>query len=247
MGASAVLTPEGLIAIIAGIDHDGSYRDNVEVLVPGETFPLPGPQITGRVMHQLTPLDVAGVPQFFLTGGLGEDGLVGSISKWNGHQTGDFATQIGMELQVPRARHQATALPGARILISGGAGDLTERIDDGLSIPSVELIDAESGTVWLVGDSLDVPRQRHVAVAISGDRVLICAGLDSSGTALGSCEVYDSETESLAGFLGGSMSPGGAGVSAAPLPDGRVIFVGGSDSSGADNSVYIYTPTDWQD
>jgi len=250
LGASAVLTPEGKIAVIAGIDDNGAYRDTVVVLDPRTGSRLlvdEPPKNTGRVMHQLTPLEVAGVPQFFLTGGLGESGLVESISEWNGNLGGEFSTQRGMELKVPRARHQATALPGARILISGGAGDLTERIDDGLSIPSVELIDAESGTGWLIGDTLDVPRQRHVAVAISGDRVLICAGLDSSGAALGSCEVYDSETESLSGFLGGSMSPGGAGVSAAPLPDGRVIFAGGSDSSGADNSVYIYTPTDWQD
>jgi len=247
LGASAVLTPQGLIAVVRGIDDDGDYRETIEILLPGETFPITGPQIAGRVMQQMTPMEVGGEPRYFLSGGLGAEGLIAGIGVWDGRQTSDLLSPIGMTLGVPRARHQATALSGGRLLISGGAGNLTDRTEHGLSIPSAEIVDGETGQVWLVNDVLDVPRQRHVAVAIPGDRVLLCAGQDSSGTSLGSCEVYDSETESFSGFLGGSMSPGGAGVSAAPLPDGRVLFTGGGNASGADDSLYIYTPPDWQD
>jgi len=247
LGASAVRTPEGLIAVVAGIDDDNGYRETVEVLVPGETFPITGPQITGRVMQQLTPLEVAGTPQFFLSGGWGEEGLVASVERWDGRQTSEFSSQIGMVLEVPRARHQATALADGLLFISGGAKDLTSREDHGLSVSSAELIDTESGEVWTVDDSLGVPRQRHVAAAIPGNRVLLCAGVDSSGTSLGSCEVFDVTTETFSGFSAGSMSPGGPGVSSAALPDGRILFSGGSDGSGADNSLYIYTPPDWQD
>ncbi len=247
LGASVTRTPEGLIAVVAGIDDDGAYRETVEVLVPGETFPITGPQITGRVMQQLTPVEVAGAPHFFLSGGLGADGLVEPIERWDGRQTSDFSSQIGMVLETPRARHQATALSGGLLFVSGGANNLTSREDHGSSLSSAELIDTESGEVWTVNDSLGVPRQRHVAAAIAGNRVLLCAGVDSAGTSLGSCDVFDIETETFSGFSAGSMSPGGAGVSAAALPDGRILFTGGSDSSGADDSLYIYTPPDWQD
>lgn len=247
LGASAVRTPEGLIAVVAGLNDDGLYRETVEVLVPGEAFPINGPQITGRVMQQLTALEVGGAPQFFLSGGLSEEGLVASIEKWDGRQTSDFSSPIGMTLEAPRARHQATALADGLLLISGGADSLEFYTEHGRSLSSAEIVDTETGEVWTTNDSLGVPRQRHIAASIAGDRVLLCGGIDSAGTSLGSCEIYDAKTETFFGFSGGSMSPGGAGVSAASLPDGRVLFAGGSDSDGADDSLYIYTPPDWQD
>jgi hypothetical protein len=137
-------------------------------------------------------------------------------------------------------------MSNGRILISGGAGNISDRTEQGLSIPSGEIVDVETNEVWTIGDTLDVPRQRHVAVSIADDRVLLCGGVNDAGEALGSCEIYDSESSSFHGFLGGSLSPGGAGVSAVSLPDGRVFFAGGGSSQSADNSLYIYTPPVWQ-
>ena len=246
LGASSAITPEGQIAVVGGIDDDGGFRTTVEILLPGETFPIAGPEIQGRVMQEFTTIEVGGELRYFLTGGLGAAGLIDTVEIWDGRQTSDFIAPPGMTLEVARARHQATPMSNGRILISGGAGNLSDRTEQGLSIPSGEIVDVETNEVWTIGDTLDVPRQRHVAVPIADDRVLLCGGVNDAGEALGSCEVYDSESSSFHGFLGGSLSPGGAGVSAASLPDGRVFFAGGGSSQSADNSLYIYTPPVWQ-
>ena len=241
-------TEAGLIALVGGLDDDGAYRSTVDMIRPGEGFTVPGPTIEGREMHQLTALEHDGPEVYAVTGGLGASGLLDTIEYWDGRQTSDFTPPFpGAALQVARARHQATFLESGHLLVTGGATGLTSRGELGSSLASAELIDVDLGTVSLSTDSLDVPRQRHVAVAIPRNRVLICAGIDSSLNTLGSCEVYDAETDSFSGFLGGSMNPGGPGVAAASFPDGRVFFLGGGSSNGADGSLYVYTPPQWQD
>ena len=247
LGAQALFSPEGLVAVVGGLDDDGEFRTSVEMLIPGESLPIGGPEIEGRVLHELTELSTAAGPRYVLSGGLGSSGTADSLQVWDGRQTSDFVAPLGSVLSVPRARHRATALADGRLLITGGANGLNDRTDHGYSIPSAELFDPESNEVRLLGDNMDVARQRHVAVAIPGDRALICAGVDSQNNPLGSCEVFDAASETFSSFGRGAMSPGGAGVNAHPLSDGRVLFVGGSGPEGPDNSIYLYTPPSWQD
>ncbi|MEE2828114.1 MAG: kelch repeat-containing protein [Myxococcota bacterium] len=247
LGARAAINSDGLLAVVGGIDESGNHLSSVSILVPGANLALEGPAFSGRHLHQLTEVQVGGQQRFVVTGGLDSTGLADQIELWDGSQTSQFSAPPGAVLQTPRARHQAVPLSFGRVLIAGGATDLTDRTDQGTSLGSAEIFDPVAGTVVPSNDALDVPRQRHVAVPIPGDRVLICAGQDSAENSLSSCEIYDSETDSFSGFPGGSMTPGGPGIAAAALPDGRVFFVGGGESSETGTFLYIYTPPDWQD
>jgi hypothetical protein len=127
-----------------------------------------------------------------------------------------------------RGGHSATLLPNGTVLVVGGAD------------APAELYDPAAGT-WSATGSMTSARNRagHVAVALSGGRVLVAGG--SAGGVLSSTEIYDMSTGTWATV--GGMAVGRAGHAGALLPDGTVLVAGGRDGSVYIASTEVFDPT----
>lgn len=127
-----------------------------------------------------------------------------------------------------RARngHTCTLLPDGRVLVCGGSGDAT-------------------GEVYSPGSDswqLLTMAQQHVfaqATRLLDGTVLVTGGLDGSGAAGASAELFNGS-----GFVSaGTLVTGRAGHAACRLVDGRVMLIGGSTGTGLENlltSIEIY-------
>jgi hypothetical protein len=142
--------------------------------------------------------------------------------------------QFGLtgSMSVPRSQQTATLLRDGRVLITGGSGD-----------NGAELYDPPAGKFGPTG-SLNVVRMGgHTATLLRDGRVLIAGGRDNSASqnALASAELYDPGTGEFSPT--GSMSQPRAGQTATLLQDGRVLVVGGFNSShGSLASAELYDP-----
>lgn len=233
------------IALIGGFNAAGQYSNEIWLVNPLNGDDQIGPAAPIREQHAVTDLSSPDNPLFLASGGVtASGGPRADLFLWDGDPAGTVDTLDDMTLAVPRMRHQATRLTDGRVLFTGGStGDSSVgEADQGASTNSAEVFDPVFRALTETEGSMLVERQRHVAVLLADERVLVCAGEDSDGDALGSCEVYIPGDDAFEAFTGGSMSPGGPGVAAVPFPDGRVLFVGGASSSEADDSVYLYTP-----
>jgi hypothetical protein len=243
MGFRAAFVQDGRIALVGGFDDTGEYNRVLRLLDPATGGEVPAYQAVAQEQHTITTFSVAGNERVLIAGGVDHVGGLGDLLLWTGLEEDAPDPQDGLQLNEPRARHQATSLGNGQVLITGGAGDLTDPTDQGRSLDSAEIFDPQYHSVTLLNEPMLAPRQRHVAVAIPHDRILICAGEDTQGTPLSSCETYDIDTGFFDIFTSGSMSPGGPGIASTPLGDGRIIFAGGlADDGGPGRSIWIYTP-----
>ena len=136
-----------------------------------------------------------------------------SVALWNGEDNVDYMG--GLSLSVSRARHQATAIGSTgKVLITGGATNLSSELDLGESLGTAEIFDLATQSLEPTDGAMLIPRQRHVAIELEGNRVLVCAGISTDNSPLSSCEVFDLATGEFSSFAGGSMSPGGEGMNA---------------------------------
>ncbi len=126
----------------------------------------------------------------------------------------------------------ATLLLDGRVLIAGGYDEKTNKI-----VASALVYDPATGTFTPTG-SLELGRTGHYAVLLRDGRVLIAGGMVSNERLNGpvaSAELYDPRTGTFSAT--GSMAVTRVGAAVALLPDGQVLFAGGTDSMG-------YTGTD---
>lgn len=242
VGFEAAWTREGRIALVGGIDESSMYVRELRLLDPSDGEESTGYQVDAQEQHSLTSFTVQGDDFLLIAGGVTNMGERGDLAIWTGLQDDEPDDLDGLELDEPRARHQATALGNGQVIITGGAANLGNPEEQGLTLASAEIFDPVFRSITPLNEQMLVARQRHVAVRIPGDRILICAGEDSSGVALGSCETYDIDTGFFEAWTEGSMSPGGPGVAVTHLDDGRILFAGGASSLGPDRSLYVYTP-----
>jgi hypothetical protein len=128
-----------------------------------------------------------------------------------------------------RQGHTATLLPNGTVLLVGGWGDQYK------TLAGAEIFTPSTGTVAPAG-AMASPRTGHTATTLPDGRVLIVGGWSGvssasgnySGKPLATSELYD---PTLGVFQpSGSMATARFSHAAAPLPDGRVLIVGGSDS-----------------
>jgi len=248
--AQLVWTKDDRIALIGGFNSTGQYFDAVRLVDPTDLSTEAGPNMETREQHRLSELSVSGNRMALISGGTSAaTGPRDSLVLWDLDIAAEPDTLDGIVMSEPRVRHTSTALSSGRVLLAGGSignpdGPFSE-YDRGESTRTADIFDPVFRSVTATGTDMVVARQRHVAAALGDDEVLVCAGETSDGAPLGSCEVYDDSdgTGTWTPFTGGAMSPGGPGVTAVPLPDGRVLFFGGVGAAGPDDSVYVYTPT----
>jgi hypothetical protein len=128
-----------------------------------------------------------------------------------------------------RWSHSAAPLPGGAWLFAGGLGF------DGPSGPSGTLDSAavyQGGTFSLLATRMATRRYDHPAVSLADGRVLLLGGLPRPGSdipASTACEIFDPALRQFSAT--GSLALPRAGHTATLLKDGRVLVVGGRDST----------------
>ncbi|WP_174981766.1 kelch repeat-containing protein [Burkholderia lata] len=169
----------------------------------------------------------------------------GRVLVVGGIEEGDFGTYVAEaelfdpvsktwattgSLNVARAHHIATLLPGGKVLVAGGGSQA------GITA-TAELYDARSGTWTLVRD-MHVKRSSPTAAMLPNGKVLVAGGTSASLTA----EQYDPATG--AWTLTGPMVMPRVEAQATGLPDGRVVVTGNYDASYSGNgtSAEIFDP-----
>lgn len=144
-------------------------------------------------------------------------------------------------MAVPRAYHTATLLRNGKVLVVGGRGVLDIPAPwqpaSGNAISSAELYDPQTG-IWSSAGTLLTPRFGHTATRLNDGRVLVAGGnktlpgLDRPPDSVSSAELYDPLTNTWSSA--GNMSTPRSFQTATLLADGRVLVVGGIDSTNVD-------------
>jgi WD40 repeat protein len=143
-------------------------------------------------------------------------------------------TETG-SLLIGRSGHTATLLADGRVLVMGGCCDPR-------AVTSAELYDPATG-VWTATGQMIEPRNRYSAVPLADGTVLIAGGQAQVMPfgAVATAELFDPATETWT--TTGTMVEGRISPTAVPLPDGRVLLIGGGDTQGIPMaSAEIYDP-----
>ena len=119
-----------------------------------------------------------------------------------------------------RAAHTATTLPSGAVFVAGGC------IIDGCGTATADTFLLEpDGATAVRGPSMSGPRDGHTATLV-GAGVVLAGGFSGEGAgALNSVEIFDQATQAIRRLHPLAQARGGH--AAAPLPDGRVLVVGG--------------------
>ncbi|MFM2151888.1 MAG: hypothetical protein RL199_323 [Pseudomonadota bacterium] len=135
-------------------------------------------------------------------------------------RTGTFTA--GPDMEVARAFHTATRLPGTGVVVIVGGES------DAKAIARVDFYDEVTGT-FARSTSLKSPRTRHAAAATEGSLLLVAGGLDDKGNILNTTETFTMQTKAFA--FGPPMVSKRGSPSAIALPDRRILVVGGYDDA----------------
>lgn len=147
-------------------------------------------------------------------------------------------------LPYPRTGHSAVLLPTGNVLIFGGGFDLSN--ETSRSVLLFDPIINEGKGEWKALQPLIHPRINSTATLLQNGKILVVGG-EEGVNPVGNIEieVYDPEAnhgqgESVVVLEYPRLRPGLKGVL---LHDGRVLFVGNYDTSGAeDQPAYLYDP-----
>lgn len=262
IGHAATLLPNGSVLMSGGRPKEGAPPlASVELYVPDsnswiETDPLD----IARVGH--TASIIAG-GQVMVAGGTGASpssavtGRPDTLDSVELYDPGTGEWRPAQPLTTARSRHTATLLDGpdcggssratycGRIVVTGGTANNDGAFSGTYDLASTEVYDPATGH-WLVAGSLAIPRASHqgavVALRTCGQLATPCVGvLVAGGEGIGSAELFDP----LADGGGGAWRETGRLVkervahAVAPLADGRIMLVAGSQ----DASAEIYEPT----
>ena len=138
-----------------------------------------------------------------------------------------------------RSFHSATRLFDDRVVVIGGFSSA------GGVLNSIEVYDPSAGT-WatLGGATLATARARHSAVTLPNGDVLVSGGVDGTGAALSSAEIFRVSNNTVT-QVAEAMSAARHSVTGVLLPDGRILIPGGKNTAGGGlSSVEIYDPLD---
>ena len=133
-----------------------------------------------------------------------------------------------------RQAHTATLLRSGKVLLVGGW--TVGSMDNPSTLATAELYDAATGVVSRTG-SMAVARTNHTATLLPDGRVLIAGGWTGAytsisgyvGSAVAAAEIYDPATGAFSSA--GSLATARYSPAGATLADGKIMIIGGSDSS----------------
>ncbi|WNG28673.1 hypothetical protein F0U62_35260 [Cystobacter fuscus] len=184
-----------------------------------------------RAGHTATLLEDGRV---LLAGGvrLGADGRPVTVSAVEVFDPASGTLERVPALDLARAFHTATRLPGGKVLLVGG-----EETPDGTRLASARVLDVKAGTATPV-EGLRA-RGHHAAAADASGRVLVVGGVGANGEVVSEAEGYDAAT-GRSFQVGTPVRRVGMGVS--PVGDGRrIAVVGGSDGKALVPEVLFFS------
>ena len=223
-GHTATLLKDGRVLILGGGDSTAELFDPTS-----GAFSFTGAPVTGRLGATATLLLDGRV---LIAGGLGlspgQDGFLPFVMSAEifDPETGTFRS-TGNLVQT-RANHSATRLADGRVLIAGGY--------KGLCItPSAEIFDPATESFSSVGFMLS-GRAGHTATLLETGEVLLAGGANGCRPDAADdppwdplfVELFDSITNTFQ--AAGNMSTTRIGHSAIPLPNGKILMIGGIPS-----------------
>ncbi|MGC2445515.1 Kelch repeat-containing protein [Candidatus Binatus sp.] len=234
------------VLIAGGQDASGTVLNTAEISGTG-TNPMNTPRVNAAAALLAEPFSNTCPANAVITGGSdGETPL--QTAEWFNPATQTFTLTDdvslgGSQMNAARAFHTATLLHNSgalKALVAGGKGVT------GIALASAEIFDVATKTFTLTtalgGTDMTVARQKHTATAIGETTVLIAGGVDGSGNALATAEVFDLSTNSFTAV--GPMHSARYNHAATKLSNGKVLITGGEDGSGNTlNTAEIFDPS----
>lgn len=204
--------------------------DTKAPLVYGE-FQTTGTMQTARGGHAAALLDGDSV---LVSGGIGVDNIALDTAEVFHRTTGEWVP-AGKMLHA-RYNHTMTALLEGKGLVAIGGSqryrnpDATDSVERFMNGRFVEI------------SPLKCARTRHQStILLSDGRVLVTGGCDERGKPLDTAEIFTPETNSSR-LLRIRMKTARSDHTATPLPDGRVVIMGGNRHGMALDGVEVFNP-----
>jgi WD40 repeat protein len=247
-GAVAAPLPDGEVLIAGGSNASGDLR-SAELFDPvDQTFTALSSELnTPRLAAVAAPLPDGGV---LIAGGLDSGGELQSAALFGpsgGAEGSDhfvaLAASGNTELQTARAYAVAAPLPSGKVLIAGGIDG------SGNVLRSAELFDPTTDTFTALPASgateLPGPVALGVAAPLPDGKVLIAGGSSDASTPMQSAELFDPTTNTFTALPASGateLQTARELAAAAPLPDGKVLIVGGDGQGGRLRSGELFDP-----
>jgi len=192
-----------------------------------------GAMTQSRYNHSATRLPDGTI---LIAGGQGESVAGHALSNTERYepQTGTWTATAGMT--AARTGHTATLLPNGLVLVTGGNAQTT----GGPTEASTELFDPHARYSGLIDTSK--ARAQFTATLLPNGLVLVTGGIYAPPSLLSrsSAELYNPRRGTWA--VTSNMSEARASQTATLLPNGRVLVVGGFNSTGILASAEVYNP-----
>jgi hypothetical protein len=227
---TATLLPgSGKVLVAGGVtDSSGTATATGELYDPtAGTFSSTGSLQTARSGHTATLLNTGMV---LIVGGKGSAGNPFALASAELYDPGTGVFTATGSMATGRTAHTATLLPNGKVLVAGGT-DATAK-----NLASAETYDPGTGNFSAVTGTMTVTRSAHTAnlftSGLNSGKVLLGGGLDDSGKARNTAELFDPGS---AGFAAtNNMVSARANHTATLQSDGSTILLaGGLDGSGA--------------
>lgn len=239
---TATLLSSGQVLVTGGRGNGGVYLTSCELYDPATgTWSATGSLAVGRMDHSAVQL---GNGQVLVSGGLYM--VFTSVYRLNSAELYDPATGTWSttgSLATERSGHLSLLLPSGNALIVGGLAGSGRLLTGFYSVSAAESFSA--GTLSSAG-TMSSPRHGHAAAALPSGAVLVAGGLNKIGGSsttqyLSSASLYDPATGTWSATA--SMLAVRNHFTLSALPSGKVLAVGGTNSSGMGlASTELYTP-----
>lgn len=234
---TATRLSDGRVLVAGGLEQGGIALDSTEIYDPakGEFIPA-GRMTTKRVGHTATLLPDGRV---LLTGGSAKTFFASALASAELFEPRTNSFRAVGSMSTSRLAHRATLLADGKVLITGGQNEAGEKL------ASAEIYDPATETFSPIS-GMNAKRADHTATLLKNGFVLLAGGGNRSVPDEGpqaSAELYDPVKRAF--LMTGAMSLPRYKHSAATLPDGRVLILGGSDArmwEGRYASAEIYDP-----
>jgi len=244
VAGKGVALPGGLHGMTGGFQSgmtDDVYVQRAQIFDPYDDDTVSAESVDAREQHTATLLDDDTV---LVAAGYGPSGAALALLSTAQIWTPDSSVEDTGELIDARYRHTATLLHDKTVLFAGGAtGNAWDAAGSGMD--SAEIYNPTAESFEPLAALLNHARQRHVAVAVGDDdhRILICGGVEEAGgRSVDTCEYYDPQLQQFVELEETRLMPGGGGMMAVTLPDGRILLTGGLNDGEARGEIYLYIP-----
>jgi len=237
-GHTATALAMGRVLVAGG---EGGQSDGSSVLASAEVYDpatghwaTTGTMVESRYNHTATLLPDGTV---LVTGGQEESVAGQALSSTEIYDPRTAVWKATGNMATARTGHTATLLAGGRVLVTGG----NEKTAVGPTLPGAEIFDPHARRATAAPDT-SKPRAQFTATLLRGGMVLVTGGIYAppSRLARSSAELYDPSSATWTPT--GNMDQARASQTATLLPDGRVLVVGGFNSTGLLASAEIYDP-----